>query len=37
MTVHSASREEADVCNKGLLKLGSADAVVDTRLPLMMG
>lgn len=33
----SVSRGEPDVCNKALLKFGSVAAVVDTRLPLMMG
>lgn len=33
----SVSRGDTDVCNKGLLKFGSVAAVVDTRLPLMMG
>jgi len=33
----SVSQGEPDVCNKSVLKLGSVAAVVDTRLPLMMG
>lgn len=33
MAILSASRGEPDVRNKGLLKFGSVQAAVDTRLP----